>query len=142
MVQLTPTRYKLQTRILAPIVVFAVLVSGLIGFVFHSNYTTFQDRMNKQTEERANSLRKTFLHVIHEIEEYVAIINKNKLIQDNLLEDDKSEVLNALQLFIEHGFISLISIHGMDGTALAKTYAPGEIEKTDGISDFAREIAN
>ena len=76
---------SLRTKLLIPTLLFAVLLIGIVGYTFFSNYNAFLDQTHQQTEQRSANTVELFHSRVAQTRSFINLINQNELAVDSVI---------------------------------------------------------
>ena len=131
---------SLRFKLLLPTFLFAVLLIGVIGFIFINNFISFQNRTQQLTAQRELSVRKALLDLVQETRGFAGLIAENEAVLDSLLVEDQGQILEFVSPLTEQTALDLITIYDLQGSIFAQAHAPAIFGAPDELLPLVEQL--
>ncbi len=124
---------SLRTKLFIPTLVFAVLLIGIVGYTFLSNYNAFLDQTRQQTNQRVTNTVELFNSRVAQTRSFINLTNQNELVVDSVIAGSQVDTFGVINPYIQQTDLSFIAIYDLKGSILLQTEAPAVFGKPDDL---------
>src|SRR5260221_13435876 len=100
----------LRTKLLIPTLLFAVLLIGIVGYTFFSNYNGFLEQTRQQTEQRNANIVEIFNSHVLQTRSFINLINQHELAVDSVVAETQVNAFGVINPFIQQTDLSFINL--------------------------------
>ena len=132
---------KLRVKLLIPGILFALVLIGVLLFIFVSNYRSFQKQSTRQSAQRLLNARQTFLEYIQETRGFIRLVNDNEVFVSGVQVGEQLSVLEIIAVFTEQTTLDFVIVYDLQGRVFAQTQHPDDFGKTDELEAWVQELS-
>jgi signal transduction histidine kinase len=133
---------SLRTKLLIPSLLFALLVIGVVAYIFVSNFSTFLEQTRQQSERREKNISENFRGHVRQTRSFINLINGNQIAVDSVVAGVQVDTFNVVTPFVEQTDLSLITIYNLQGEIYVQTESPAIFGKADDLKPIADRALN
>src|SRR5579859_2092522 len=103
----------LRTKLLIPTLLFAVLLIGIVGYTFFSNYNTFLEQTRQQTDQQRTNTVEVFSSRVRQTISFINLINQNELASDSVVAGSQVNAFSVINPYIQQTDLSFINLYSL-----------------------------
>ncbi|MBI1208409.1 MAG: PAS domain S-box protein [Azospirillum sp.] len=121
-------------RLLLPIAALALLLAGLIGYVFVANYHDFDRERSALAERRMSAARASLADKLTQAQNIAHLVARLPEIVDAMDARDLRVIVDAVTPFVDFTDLDLLTVYDRDGIVVARGDAPAVFGRKDALA--------
>jgi signal transduction histidine kinase/DNA-binding response OmpR family regulator len=130
----------LRTKLLIPTLLFTVLLIGIVGYTFVSNYNAFLKQAQQQTEQHRTNTVEIFNSRVRQTRSFIKLINQNELAVDSVVAEIQTNAFSVITPYIQQTELSFISIYNLKGEIFVQTETPAVFGNVDDLEPLIDQV--